>query len=172
MVERHDQAGGSARAQTQAHPYRTAWRTRDLDRWADALAPDVVMHSPILTTPFEGREAAIELFGVLFDVLGEVEITDELVDGDSRAFFWQANIGASRIEGVDLVRSNQDDKIFEIKVLIRPLVDIATFAAAIGPPLAAKRGAGRALLLRVLSLPLRAILFAADTIASRLLHRH
>jgi SnoaL-like domain len=164
MVERHDQPG-------EPHPYLTAWRTRDLDRWADALAPDIVMHSPILKRPFAGREAAVELFGVLFNILEQVEITDEFVDGDSHVFFWHANIGASTIEGVDLIRSNQDGKIFEIKVMIRPLVDIATFAAAIGPPLAAKRGAGRALLLRVLSLPLRAILLAADAVASRLLQR-
>lgn len=166
MAERCKEPGGPA----QAHPYRTAWRTRDLDRWSDALAPDIVMHSPILKAPFQGREAAIELFGVLFNVLRNVEITDEFVDGDSHAFFWRANIGASRIEGVDLIRSNEDGEIFEIKVLIRPLVDIATFAAAIGPPLAAKRGASRALLLRFLSLPLKAILLAADTVASRLLH--
>jgi hypothetical protein len=164
MVERHDQSG-------EPHPYLTAWRTRDLDRWGDALAPEVVMHSPILTRPFAGREAAVELFDVLFDVLEGVEITEEFVDGDSHVFFWKANIGASTIEGVDLIRSNQDGKIFEIKVMIRPLVDIATFAAAIGPPLAAKRGAGRALLLRFLSLPLKAILLVADAVASRLLLR-
>lgn len=171
MVERRDHPGGSADAQARAHPYLTAWRTRDLDRWGDALAPDVVMHSPILRRPFAGREAAVELFGVLFDVLEEVEITGGFVEGDSHVFFWKANVGVSRIEGVDLIRSNQEGKICEIKVMIRPLVDIATFAAAIGPPLAAKRGAGRALLLRFLSLPLRAILLAADAVASRLLHR-
>lgn len=69
---------------------------------------------------------------------------------------------------MDLIRSDENGKIIEIKVLIRPLVDIATFAGAIGPPLAAKRGAGRALLLRLLSFPLRAILLAADAVASRL----
>jgi len=54
--------------------------------WAQALAGDVVMYSPILTRPFRGREDAIELFGVLFDELGEMQITDELSDGDTHAF--------------------------------------------------------------------------------------
>ena len=40
--------------------------------------------------------------------------------------------------------------------MIRPLVDIATFAGTVGPRLAAKRGPAPALLLRVLTPPLRA----------------
>jgi SnoaL-like domain len=172
MVERHDQAGGSAQAQTQrAHPYRTAWQTRDLEVWGQALAADVVLYSPILRTPFRGREAAIELFGVLFEKLGEVEITDELAEGDSRVFFWRARVGARTIEGVDLVRKEPGGKITEIKVMIRPLVDIATFAGAIGPQLAAKRGRLRGPLARFLNAPLRSIFALIDTIASRLTQR-
>jgi hypothetical protein len=76
------------------HPYRAAWQTRDVYTWGQELAPDVVLYSPILTTPFRGREAAIELFGVLFEKLGALEITDELVDGDTHAFFWHVQVGS------------------------------------------------------------------------------
>lgn len=155
----------------QAHPLRAAWQTRDLDAWAGALAEDVELHSPVFRMPFRGREAVIELFGVLFDALGNIDITDELVADHSHALFWHADVGGRRIEGADLLRSDEHGKITEIRVLIRPLADIAVFAAAAGPPLAAKRGSGRALLLRFLTLPLKAILLAADAVASRLLHR-
>jgi hypothetical protein len=47
------------------HPFRALWETRDLDAFADALAPSVVLHSPILEAPFNGREAVIELYDVL-----------------------------------------------------------------------------------------------------------
>jgi len=154
-----------------AHPFRTAWRTRDLDAWADALALDVVLHSPTLKTPFRGREVATELYGILFDAFGDVEITDELAHADSHAFFWRANIGNRTIEGADLLRFDEHGKISEVRVLIRPLVDIATFAAVIGPPLAAKRGRIRGLLVRLMTLPLRAILAVADTVATRLIQR-
>ena len=153
------------------HPFRAAWRTRDLDAWADALAPDVELHSPVVKTPFRGREAATELYGVLFDALGDFDITAELAAGDSHAFFWRADAGDRRIEGADLLRYDEHGKITEVRVLIRPLVDIAAFAAAVGPPLAAKRGRIRALLLRFLTLPLKAILAVADAVASRLVQR-
>jgi SnoaL-like protein len=150
------------------HPFRTAWRTRDLDAWAGALADDVELYSPVIRTPFRGREAAIELYGVLFDALGEFEITDEFAGGGSHAFFWRADAGGRRIEGADLLRYDRHGKIAEVRVLIRPLVGIATFAGAAGPPLAAKRGPIRATALRILTLPLIAILATVDAVASRL----
>lgn len=151
-----------------AHPYRVAWRTRDLDAWAEALAPDVTMYSPVFKSSFQGREAAIELFGVLFDSVRVLEITDELAAGETHAFFWRADIGGRWIEGSDLIRHDEHGKIAEIKVLIRPLTSIATFGAAVGPRLAAKRGALRAPLLRLLMVPFNAILALADVVASRL----
>lgn len=161
-----------ARLEMDDHPYKAAWRTRDLQAWADALAPDVVMYSPILMSPFNGRDAAIELFEVLFGAIGKLKLTHELSAGDTHVFFWRADIGPDTIEGTDLLRFNETGKIAEIRVLIRPLVDIGKFAAAIGPPLAAKRGFGRGPLTRALILPLKAILAMADAISTRLVQTH
>jgi SnoaL-like domain len=152
----------------EAHPFAAAWETRDVDAWADALAPGVVLHSPIISKPFQGREAVAELYGVLFDVLGRMEITDAFTTGDAHAFYWRADIGRRQVEGTDLLRHDDQGRVSEIRVMIRPLVDLATFAAAAGPPLAARRGRLRGLLLGVLTLPLRAMLGLADAIASRL----
>ncbi len=154
------------------HPFRRAWRTRELDPWIEALSHEVVLHSPVVRTPFRGRSAAIELYGVLFEIFGEVEITGELANTDSHAFFWRAKVAGRVIEGADLLRYDAQGKIAEVRVLIRPLVDIATFAAAIGPPLAAKRSSTRGVLVRLLTLPLKGILSVADVVASRLIGLH
>ncbi len=66
-------------------------------------------------------------------------------------------------------RYDEQGKIAEIRVLIRPLVDIAVFASAIGPPLAARKSPIRGMLVRVLMLPLKGILTVTDTVASRLI---
>lgn len=152
------------------HPFRTAWRTRNLDEWIDGLSADVVLHSPVVRKPFRGRSAARELYGVLFETLGEVEITSELTSTDNtRAFFWQADVGGRRIEGTDLLRYDEHGKVAEITVMIRPLVSIAIFASAIGSPLAAKQSATRSALGRLLTLPLKGIFTLIDVTASRLL---
>jgi hypothetical protein len=154
------------------HPFRTAWRTRELDLWIEALSPEIVLHSPVVKTPFRGRSAAAELFGVLFEKFGEMEITSELADTDARAFFWRADVAGRLIEGADLLRYDEHGKITEIRVLIRPLVDIAVFASAIGPPLAARRSPTRGALVWLLTLPLKGILTVADAVASRLIKLH
>jgi hypothetical protein len=56
-------------------------------------------------------------------------------------------------------------------VMIRPLVGIEAFAGAVGPSLAARRGALHAALLRLLSLPLKVTLALADAVAPRLVQR-
>jgi hypothetical protein len=108
---------------------------------------------------------------VLFEALGEFEITHESTDGDSHAFFWRAAVGRRTIEGADLIRVDGEGKIYEIRVLIRPLANIAIFAAAAGPPLAAKRGRVQGWLLRLLTLPLKGIFAAVDFLAPRLTQR-
>jgi SnoaL-like domain len=153
------------------HPFRAAFETRDLDAWIGALAPDVVVHSPIIRTPFTSRDAVAELYGVLFNALGQLDISDEFAVGDSHAFFWRVDIDGRWVEGADVVRHDEHGMICEITALIRPLADIAVFAAAVGPPLARKRGWLRVPLLRLLTLPLRAILIIADAIATRLVQR-
>jgi hypothetical protein len=153
----------------EVHPFRAAWQTRDLHTWGQTFAPDIVLHSPVLTSPFRGRTAGIELYEVLFDVIGDFEIVDEFSSGDTHAFFWRSKIGTRSIEGTDLVRHDEHGLIKEIRVFIRPLPDIATFAAAMGPAFAAKQGgASRGLLARVLTMPLRGLLVIADTLATRL----
>jgi hypothetical protein len=151
-----------------AHPFRTAWQTRNLDDWAAALAPNVVLHSPLIQAPFVGREVAVELYGTLFEVLGNVDITHELSDGNSHAFFWRAQLGARTIEGTDLLSYDEHGKITEVTVLIRPLVAIATFAAAVGPPLAARQSPAKGTLARLLTLPLRSLFAAIDELSTRL----
>jgi hypothetical protein len=153
------------------HPFRVFWETGDLDAWIDALDPDVELHSPLITSPFRGREPATELYAVLLDALDDFEVAEEFSAGNSYACFWQANAGGRRIEGADLIRSNSQGKIAEVRVLVRPLVSLAAFASCIGPPLAAKQGRLRAVLVRLFNLPLKVILTLTDVVAPRLVVR-
>lgn len=151
------------------HPYRRAWRSRDTRAWGRSLAPDVVMLSPVFSKPLAGREIAVDLFDSLFTAIGAFQITDELVDGRDHVFFWEAECRDKTITGADLVRMDDDGLVAEITVLIRPLVGIAIFGAALGPALAAKRGRGRSLLVRLLNAPLKFVFALVDRVGSRLL---
>jgi hypothetical protein len=133
------------------------------------MAEDLVMHSPVLTKPFVGRIVAIELFSALFASIGDFRIRDELVSDGTSVFCWEADYRGHTIEGVDVVRTNAQDLIQEITVFIRPLINMAVFGRALGPPLAAKRSSARSHVVRALNAPLKPLFAMVDAIASRLL---
>ncbi|MDQ3982442.1 MAG: nuclear transport factor 2 family protein [Actinomycetota bacterium] len=149
------------------HPYRRLWETRDIGALRDALTEDVVLRSPLIVAPFEGRAAAIELFEVLVGALEEFEIAAELRGDEGDVFWWRAAAGGREIEGVDLIRM-EGGKIAEIRVLVRPLIGLGTLAAVIGPPLAARRGRLRGLVARPMVASLRMMLAFADVVSTRL----
>jgi hypothetical protein len=167
-------ADGKESDPVDAHPFLKLWQTRDLDAWADALTPDVTIHSPIFTAAslFSGRETAIDLYSVLFDALPGLKITSELHDGNLSVFSWHAEIRGKDVEGADFVRRDEHGKVCEIKVMIRPLVGVAAFAKAIGPPVAAKRGKFRGPVVHVLTIPLPTLFTVIDKIASLILKAH
>jgi hypothetical protein len=144
------------------HPFRALWRGGDLDGWARAIDPGIVLRSPILSKPFQGRDSVIELYEVLLEVLSDLVITDEFTDGDREAFCWRGDVRGRQIEGVDLLIWNEARQISEVRVFVRTMADIGHFASAVGPPLARRQSPLRGALLDALGRPLAWILAAVD----------
>ncbi len=153
------------------HPYRAAWQTRDLNVLTQALSPDVVLHSPMFTAPFIGLDVAVELYSVLFKGLGNLEFTDEFSAAGSSVLYWRADYRGRKIEGTDLLRVDQDGRICDVTVFIRPLDGIAAFASAIGPPLAAKQSSLRRVLVQIVNYPLRVFFAMVDVVGTWLVIR-
>jgi ketosteroid isomerase-like protein len=150
-------------------PFGEAWRTRDLDRWIDALAPDVVLHSPLLSTPFRGRQVARDLYEVLFATFGEFTITDRSRSGDTEIIAWRGDLKHRTVEGVDVIRYRPEGDIAEVRVLMRPLTAIGVFASAVGPPFARRRSRAAGAVTRLLSAPFGPLFRIVDRVSPRLL---
>jgi SnoaL-like domain len=129
-----------------ARPFRAAWDAGDPSVLVAAFAPDIVLRSPLISEPFRGRDEVAALYDVIFDVMKEVEFTDELTSENAHAFIWHAQVGGRPVEGMDLLRPGPGDTIGEITVMCRPLAGAAAFASAAGPPLARRRGAANGVL--------------------------
>ena len=106
----------------------------------EALAPDVVLRSPIVDAPFEGKEEAGKLFEVLIDAFEEIEYVADSSAGDVHVLAFRVRIRGEWIEGVDLVRFDEDDLAKEITVFLRPLSGIAAFSEATAVQLAKRLG--------------------------------
>ena len=112
--------------------FRAAVEAGDLDAMIDALAPDVVFHSPITFRPFEGREAVGMLLGVVTRTFEDFRYTDELDADGRRALIFQARVGDKQLEGLDLLRFDADGKIADFTVMVRPLSAAMALAEAVG----------------------------------------
>jgi SnoaL-like domain len=114
--------------------FRDAVEARDIDAMVDALAPDVKFHSPMAHTPFEGRETVRKLFEALFETFEDFRYTDELEGGDgTHALVFRAHVGDKQLQGLDLMRLDDEGLIHEFTVMIRPASGLMALGEAMAP---------------------------------------
>ena len=162
---------GSYPPQSEEHPFRAAFRTRDLDAWRAHFSPDIKLHSPLITSTFDGYDSAVEPYELLFGALKDFQIELASHADGVDVFQWRCIAAGRPIEGVDLIRYAADGKICEIRVMIRTLPSLAAFALAIGPALARRRGRLRGAVAYALTYPLKPLFALVDAAAPRLAQR-
>ena len=121
------------------HPFRRAVEARDLDAMVDALAPDVVFHSPLISETFKGRDQVADLFKVLSEQVlfgGDAQYMEELAEGDTTILVFSVNVRGRRVEGVDVLKHDDQGKVREMTVFLRPLPGLAAVAQSLSPRLA------------------------------------
>jgi hypothetical protein len=150
-------------------PLRVAFEARDHDAIVAALSRDVVLWSPIFDVPLTGIDEASDLFASVLDALWPVTYVDE-IPGDPHILHFTAEVRGKPLEGVDLLRFDQQGKVKEITVLFRPFPAIAAFLSETGPKLARRRsGAGGATALRIAGAPVSALMRVTAATGPRML---
>ena len=119
-----------------AAAFRAAVEAKDLGAAEELFAQDIVFHSPITFHPFIGRETVTRLLGLVEQTFEDFRYTDELqVDGAS-ALIFRASVAGRELEGIDLLRFDEDGKIADFTVMLRPLSGLMPFAQAMGEKVA------------------------------------
>lgn len=87
------------------------------------LAEDATFHSPVVHTPQQGREIVFAYLFAASHVLGgeNFRYVREIVDGDSAMLEFTSELDGIHINGVDIIRWNEDGLIQDFKVMVRPL---------------------------------------------------
>lgn len=106
------------------------------------LAEDAVFHSPVVHTPQEGRDKVFAYLHAASHVLGgeNFRYLREIVDGDQAMLEFQSELDGIQINGVDIIRWNEDGKISDFKVMVRPLKAINKVWEKMAAMLAARAG--------------------------------
>jgi ketosteroid isomerase-like protein len=143
----------------------------DADAVAALLAADVVLHSPMSATKvFSGRDAVTALHRDIFAVLEEVSTSAPLTLGDAGVFAFRARVRGVEIEAMNQVRVDEDGRILDYTIFVRPLPGLMTLFATLPPRVAARRhGRPAGLLVASIGRPLAVVHRAVDRLAPRLL---
>ncbi len=114
-----------------------AWDTAGI---LEALADDVVIYVAVHDAPMQGKNVADFLFAVLREELGDVTITDEIVEGKRAVVLFETSIGETRAQGVNVIRLAPSGKIQELTVFFRPLAALSRIAEVVGVRMAERFG--------------------------------
>jgi hypothetical protein len=109
------------------HPFRRAAESKDLDLLAETLREDVVLHSPVLFRGFEGRETVITVLTHVAATLENFTYTDELAEGDAVVLRFKASVGDRELEGIDFLELDEDGRVRELTVFMRPFSALTAF---------------------------------------------
>ena len=123
----------------------TAWhdiiRTRDASGISDLLADDVVFYSPVVHTPQVGKAITTMYLTAAIHVFGNdsFRYVREVVGDSDAVLEFETEIDGIIVNGVDMIRWNEDGKITEFKVMIRPLKAVNLIHQKMGEMLLASR---------------------------------
>ena len=110
------------------HAFRRAAEAKDLDLMRDALAEDVVLHSPILFKGFEGRDPAIFVLGNVVEVFEDFRYLEEVHGDGTVVLRFAAKVeGKFEIEGIDYLTLDEAGRVTDLTVFLRPLKAVDAF---------------------------------------------
>ncbi len=87
------------------------------------LADDAVFHSPVVHTPQVGKPIVLLYLKAAFEVLGsdDFRYVREVESGADTILEFETEIDGIHFNGVDMIRWNDEGKIVDFKVMVRPL---------------------------------------------------
>jgi hypothetical protein len=96
---------------------------RDAAVLGDLLADDVVFHSPVVHTPQRGRPATAQYLTAALHVFGNPSFhyVREVVGSHDAVLEFQVEIDGIAVNGVDMITWDDDGRIVDFKVMLRPL---------------------------------------------------
>ncbi len=109
---------------------------------ASILHEDAVFHSPVVHSPQKGREIVIAYLSAAGKVLGgdDFQYVREIVDGNDIVLEFTTSLEGIHINGIDMIRFDDDGQIVDFKVMVRPLKAVNKIWDMMAAQLEAQRG--------------------------------
>jgi hypothetical protein len=116
------------------HPFRKAVEDRDVAAVEALLAENVVFTSPVVFEPYAGKAVTAAILRGVLRVLEDFAYVREIADegGRDHAFVFTATVAGRRLQGCDLLHFDEEGRIDDFTVMVRPLSAAKALAEAMG----------------------------------------
>ncbi|MEU2339894.1 nuclear transport factor 2 family protein [Streptomyces sp. NPDC006654] len=116
------------------HPFREAVENGDMDAVAALLADDVVFTSPVAFKPYPGKAITAAILRAVSQVFEDFTYVREIADpgGRDHAFVFTATVAGRKLQGCDFLHFDEEGKIDDFTVMVRPLSAAQALSEAMG----------------------------------------
>lgn len=112
--------------------------TQDAAILDELLAENVQFHSPFVWKPKDGKAITKLILTTVTQVFQDFRYVREILDGNNWALEFEAKIGELTLRGVDLIQLNNEGKIIDFEVMVRPANALQALGMEMGRRLEAK----------------------------------
>jgi ketosteroid isomerase-like protein len=119
---------------------------RDLSALPELLAANVVFRSPMAHTPYPGPAVVSTILNTVIKVFVDFTYHRQLVtaDGLSVVLEFSARVDGRELKGIDMIRFDEQGKIVDFEVMVRPMSGLQALGAEMGQRLGAYLAAAKA----------------------------
>jgi hypothetical protein len=116
------------------HPFRKAVEAGDLTAVEEMLADDVVFTSPVAFKPYPGKAITAAILLGVSRVFTDFRYVREIAGADGRdhALVFTAKVGDRELNGCDFLHFDEDGRIDDLMVMVRPLSAAHALSEAMG----------------------------------------
>jgi hypothetical protein len=110
--------------------FRQAAEAMDFSKTEELFSEDVIFHSPVVFKPYQGRDTLQHLLSMVIQVFEDFHYIDQVETDLSAVLVFKAKVGDREVEGADFLYFDQDGKVKEMAVMVRPLSGAMALAEA------------------------------------------
>lgn len=109
-------------------------RQGDLQALPNLLDPQAVFRSPMAHTPYPGAPVVTMILNTVFNVFEDFRYHRELAtaDGLNVVLEFSAKVAGKELKGIDMIRFDEQGKIVEFEVMVRPLSGLQALGEEMG----------------------------------------
>lgn len=121
-------------------------RKADLQALPNLLDPQAVFRSPMAHTPYPGAPVVTMILNTVFNVFEDFRYHRELAtaDGLNVVLEFSAKVAGKELKGIDMIRFDEQGKIVEFEVMVRPLSGLQALGEEMGRRLGVYLAASKA----------------------------